>query len=107
MGFAYEPIIASGINACCLHYNKNNSICQNGELILMDVAAEYANYKSDMTRTVPVNGKFTKRQFTIYNVQCKVILQPVCASTIPSLNRGSYNTLQFQEFKTPLFCKKL
>lgn len=72
IGFAYEPIIASGINACCLHYNTNNSICKDGDLVLMDVAAEYANYKSDMTRTVPVNGKFTKRQFTIYNVVLKV-----------------------------------
>ena len=72
MGFAYEPIIASGINACCLHYNKNNSICQNGDLILMDVAAEYANYKSDMTRTVPINGKFTQRQLTIYNAVLNV-----------------------------------
>ena len=71
-GFAYQPIIASGINACSLHYNTNNSQCKYGDLILMDVAAEYSNYKSDMTRTVPVNGKFTKRQLEIYNAVLNV-----------------------------------
>ncbi len=71
-GFAYQPIIASGINACSLHYNSNNSLCKSGDLILMDVAAEYSNYKSDMTRTVPINGKFTKRQLEIYNAVLNV-----------------------------------
>lgn len=71
-GFAYQPIIASGINACSLHYNTNNSICKSGDLILMDVAAEYSNYKSDMTRTIPVEGKFTKRQLEIYNAVLNV-----------------------------------
>ena len=71
-GFAYQPIIASGINACSLHYNTNNSICKSGDLILMDVAAEYSNYKSDMTRTIPVDGKFTKRQLEIYNAVLNV-----------------------------------
>ena len=71
-GFAYQPIIATGINACSLHYNKNKSQCKSGELILMDVAAEYANYKSDMTRTIPVNGKFKKRQLEVYNAVLNV-----------------------------------
>jgi len=71
-GFAYQPIIATGINACSLHYNENTSQCNKGELILMDVAAEYANYKSDMTRTVPVDGRFTKRQLEIYNAVLNV-----------------------------------
>ena len=71
-GFAYQPIIATGINACSLHYNENRSQCNKGELILMDVAAEYANYKSDMTRTVPVDGRFTKRQVEIYNAVLNV-----------------------------------
>ena len=71
-GFAYQPIIATGINACSLHYNDNNTICKSGELVLMDVAAEYANYKSDMTRTVPINGKFTDRQKEIYNAVLNV-----------------------------------
>ena len=71
-GFAYQPIIATGINACSLHYNENNTQCKSGELILMDVAAEYANYKSDMTRTIPVNGKFTQRQLQVYNAVLNV-----------------------------------
>ena len=71
-GFAYQPIIASGINACTLHYNENDCECKPGSLILMDAAAEYANYKSDMTRTIPVDGKFTKRQLDVYNAVLNV-----------------------------------
>ncbi len=71
-GFAYQPIIASGINACTLHYNENKCKCESGSLILMDVAAEYANYKSDMTRTIPVDGKFTKRHLDVYNAVLNV-----------------------------------
>ncbi|MCK5921891.1 MAG: aminopeptidase P family protein, partial [Methylococcales bacterium] len=66
-GFAYEPIIASGKNACVLHYLSNDQTVQDGDLILMDVAAEYANYNADLTRTIPVNGKFTARQRDVYN----------------------------------------
>ena len=66
-GFAYSPIIGSGKNACILHYLDNNDICQDGELLLMDVAAEYGNWNADMTRTIPVNGKFTDRQRAVYN----------------------------------------
>jgi Xaa-Pro aminopeptidase len=71
-GFAYTPIIASGNNANVLHYIENNQQCKSGELILMDVAAEYANYSSDLTRTVPVSGKFTKRQKDVYNAVLRV-----------------------------------
>ena len=71
-GFAYQPIIASGINACTLHYNENDCECKPGSLILMDIAAEYVNYKSDMTRTIPVDGKFTKRQLDVYNAVLNV-----------------------------------
>ena len=70
--FAYTPIIASGINSNYLHYIKNNKQCQSGEIILMDVGAEYANYSSDMTRTIPVNGKFSTRQKTIYQAVLNV-----------------------------------
>lgn len=66
-GFAYTPIIGSGASACVLHYIENNQTCNDGEVILMDFGAEYANYCSDLTRCVPVNGKFTKRQKEIYN----------------------------------------
>ncbi len=71
-GFAYTPIIASGSNANVLHYIENNQQCKSGDLILMDVAAEYANYSSDLTRTIPVNGKFTKRQKEVYNAVLRV-----------------------------------
>ena len=66
-GFAYTPIIASGNNANVLHYIENNQICNDGDLILLDVGAEYANYSSDMTRTIPVNGRYSKRQKKVYN----------------------------------------
>ena len=71
-GFAYTPIIASGNNANVLHYIENNQQCKDGELILMDVAAEYANYSSDLTRTIPVNGKFSPRQKEVYNAVLRV-----------------------------------
>ena len=72
-GFAYQPILAAGKNACVLHYIENNATCQDGELILMDVAAEYANYHSDMTRTVPVSGRFTSRQRAVYDAVLRIL----------------------------------
>tara|TARA_B100000963_G_scaffold203480_1_gene177225 strand:- start:22573 stop:23862 length:1290 start_codon:yes stop_codon:yes gene_type:complete len=66
-GFAYQPIIGSGINSCVLHYIENNKKCKNGDILLMDFGAEYANYASDLTRTVPVNGCFSKRQKAVYS----------------------------------------
>ena len=71
-GFAYTPIIASGNNANVLHYIENNQQCRDGDLILMDVGAEYANYSSDMTRTIPVNGRFSKRQKEVYQAVLRV-----------------------------------
>ena len=71
-GFAYTPIIGSGYNACVLHYVENNQECKDGDLLLMDVAAEYANYSSDMTRTIPVNGRFTARQKAVYQAVLNV-----------------------------------
>lgn len=71
--FAYSPIIASGKNACVLHYITNNGTCRNGELLLLDVAASYSNYNADMTRTIPVNGKFTRRQKQVYNAVLRVL----------------------------------
>lgn len=66
-GFAYTPIVASGANACVLHYIENNMQCKDGDVILLDVGAEYANYASDLTRCIPVNGRFTERQKAVYN----------------------------------------
>jgi Xaa-Pro aminopeptidase len=65
-GFAYDPIIGSGESSCVLHYLDNNKQCKDGDILLMDVGASYANYAADMTRTVPVNGKFTIRQKAVY-----------------------------------------
>ncbi|MBN09435.1 MAG: X-Pro aminopeptidase [Flavobacteriaceae bacterium] len=71
-GFAYEPIIASGKNANVLHYTKNNQKCIEGDLVLLDVAAEYGNYSSDLTRTLPVSGQFDSRQKKVYNAVLNV-----------------------------------
>ncbi len=66
-GFAYTPIVGSGKSACVLHYVENNLQCNEGDVILLDVGAEYANYASDMTRCIPVNGKFSARQKEVYD----------------------------------------
>lgn len=71
-GFAYTPIIGSGKNACVLHYIENDKICRDGEMVLLDVAAEYAGWASDLTRTVPVNGKFSPRQREVYDAVLRV-----------------------------------
>ena len=71
-GFAYTPILGSGYNACVLHYVENNQPCKAGDVVLMDVGAEYANYDSDMTRCVPVSGKFSERQKEVYNAVLRV-----------------------------------
>ncbi len=75
--FAYLPIIASGLNACCLHYVANSAVCRKGELLLLDVAASYANYNADMTRTIPVSGRFTRRQRQVYDAVLRVLRQGI------------------------------
>ena len=72
-GFAYQPIIGSGLDSCVLHYIDNNKRCLDGDILLMDFGAEYANYASDLTRTVPVNGRFSERQKNIYNAVHRVM----------------------------------
>jgi Xaa-Pro aminopeptidase len=72
-GFAYEPIIASGANSCVLHYIDNDKACEDGGVLLLDVGAEYANYNADLTRTIPVNGRFNKRQKEVYNSVLRVM----------------------------------
>lgn len=72
-GFAYSPIIASGANACVLHYLENSRVCKDGDVLLLDVGAEYANYNADMTRSIPVNGRFSKRQKEVYNAVLRVM----------------------------------
>lgn len=72
-GFAYTPIIASGFSACVLHYIDNDKACQDGDVLLMDVGAEYGNYNADMTRCIPVSGRFTARQKDVYNAVLRVM----------------------------------
>lgn len=71
-GFAYEPIIASGANSCVLHYIVNDQACKDGDVLLLDVGAEYANYNADLTRTIPVSGRFTRRQREVYDAVLRV-----------------------------------
>ena len=72
-GHAYSPIIASGANAIVLHYVDNNQVCKDGDVILFDFGAEYANYNADMSRSIPVNGRFTKRQREVYDAVLRVM----------------------------------
>jgi len=89
-GFAYQPIIASGINSCVLHYIDNNKPCKNGDILLMDFGAEYANYASDLTRTIPVNGKFSARQKAVYNSVLHV-MKEATKMLVPGTNFKDYN----------------
>lgn len=89
-GFAYTPIIASGFNANVLHYIENNQMCKDGDMLLMDVGAEYANYSSDMTRTVPVNGRFTARQKDVYNAVLRV-KDEATAMLLPGTDWAEYH----------------
>ena len=90
-GHAYSPIIASGANACVLHYVTNDSVCKDGDLLLFDFGAEYANYASDMSRTIPVNGKFSARQKEVYNA-CLNIHNEAKLLLRPGITLDDYNT---------------
>lgn len=79
--FAYVPIIASGANACVLHYIQNDQVCRPGRLLLLDVGASYANYQSDMTRTIPISGRFTRRQKQVYQAVLRVLRAASQAAT--------------------------
>ena len=89
-GFAYQPIIASGIDSCVLHYIDNNKPCKDGDILLMDFGAEYANYASDLTRTIPVNGKFSARQKAVYNSVLHV-MKEATKMLVPGTNFKDYN----------------
>jgi Xaa-Pro aminopeptidase len=78
---AYEPIVAAGKNACVLHYNDNDQTCRDGELVLIDVGASYANYAADLTRTYPVNGKFSPRQRAVYDAVLRVMQHSIARTT--------------------------
>ena len=85
--FAYLPIVAAGPNACCLHYVSNSAVCRDGQLLLLDVGAACANYNADMTRTIPVNGRFTRRQRSVYNAVLRVLRQCTQGLTVGKLPR--------------------
>lgn len=91
-GHAYSPIIAGGANACVLHYISNDEKLKDGELVLMDFGAEYGNYNADLTRAIPVNGKFTTRQKEVYQAVLDVmkfaISQLVVGNTFPAYNKS-------------------
>ncbi len=89
-GHAYSPIIASGPNNCVLHYSDNTGQCREGELVLMDFGAEYANYAADFTRTVPVNGQFSDRQLLIYNAVLRV-LRKATQLLVPGTSMEEYH----------------
>ena len=89
-GFAYTPIIGSGFNACVLHYIENDCECKDGDVILMDVGAEYGNYASDMTRCIPVSGRFTDRQKAVYNSVYSV-MQEAMKLLKPGLSLHEYH----------------
>jgi Xaa-Pro aminopeptidase len=88
---AYQPIIGGGLNACCLHYLSNDQVCRDGDLLLLDVGASYANYNSDMTRTIPVNGRFTRRQKQVYNAVLNVLRQSI-TSLVPGKKLKDWQT---------------
>jgi Xaa-Pro aminopeptidase len=105
-GFAYGPIIASGANANVLHYVENNKQCKGGSVILLDVAAEYGNYKSDLTRCLPVSGKFSPRQKSVYNavlrVQREAVKMMKVGNTLEKLNREVGEVMQEELIKLRL-----
>jgi len=85
--FAYTPIIASGANSCVLHYIQNDRPCRKGDVLLLDVAASYANYNADLTRTIPVSGRFTRRQRKVYNAVLRVLRAAAKAAVPGKLHR--------------------
>jgi Xaa-Pro aminopeptidase len=89
-GHAYYPVIASGSNTCVLHYNNNNQTCQDGDILLLDFGAEYANYAADLTRSIPVNGHFSERQKAIYNAVLR-ILNEATQMLLPGANLEEYH----------------
>ena len=89
-GHAYAPIIASGANTCVLHYTHNNRPCRDGDLLLLDFGAEYGNYAADLTRTIPVNGRFNDRQRKVYDAVWRV-QQAAIRLLVPGISLEDYH----------------
>jgi Xaa-Pro aminopeptidase len=85
--FAYTPIIAAGKNNCVLHYLQNDQVCKKGQLLLLDIGSSYANYNADMTRTIPVSGKFSRRQKKVYNAVLQVMRASIAGATVGKLHK--------------------
>lgn len=109
-GHAYDPIVASGKNACVLHYIKNDARCKDGDLLLLDFGAEYANYAADCSRTIPVNGKFTRRQLDCYNAVLRVMKKAtrllVPGTTIDEVYKKVCALMEKEMVGLKLFSKK-
>ena len=106
-GNAYHPIVAAGKNACCLHYSANDKILKDGDLILFDIGCEYKNYSSDLSRTIPINGKFSPRQRDCYNAVHRVMKEITklykVGGTIDEVNRMTYKLMEQEMIKLGLF----
>ncbi len=109
-GSAYLPIVASGVNSCVLHYIENNNECRDGDLLLLDIGAEYGCYAADLTRTIPVNGRFTKRQRECYEsvlqVQKKAIKLLVPGNTIDKVNKEVNKLMEKELIRLGLFSEE-
>ncbi len=109
-GHGYDPIVASGFNACMLHYTDNDNECKDGDMVLMDIGAEYANYTADMTRTIPVNGKFTERQRECYNAVLDIFKAAremlVPGNTIDKVNKAVNKLMEKKMIELGLFTEK-
>jgi Xaa-Pro aminopeptidase len=106
-GHAYAPIIAGGKNGCCLHYSKNNDILNSDDLVLFDIGCEYHNYSSDLSRTIPVNGKFNSRQKECYNAVLRVMKEITklykVGETINEINLTTHKLMESEMIKLGLF----
>ena len=106
-GHAYAPIIAGGKNGCCLHYSKNQSLLHDGDLLLFDIGCELKNYSSDLSRTIPINGKFTPRQADCYNAVLRVMKEITKlyrpGGTINLINETTHRLMEQEMIKLGLF----
>ncbi len=109
-GSAYLPIVASGANSCVLHYIENDKVCKDGDVVLFDFGAEYANYAADVSRTIPVNGKFSPRQKDLYQlvlrVQKKAIQKLVPGNTMENYNKFVIQLMEGEMIRIGLLAKE-
>ena len=109
-GHAYAPIIAGGKNACCLHYSKNQSLLHDGDLLLFDIGCEYRNYSSDLSRTIPINGKFSPRQKAYYNAVLRVMKEITQlyrpGGCINEINETTHRLMEIEMIQLGLFTEE-